>query len=106
MRHRFLTRPLSAVLLALTLVGTLFAAATAGCHRPTAARPTPGRRPPRPPGHPGAEMPTVVLVHGAFADSSGWSDVATALMDQASRSSRSPTRCATRSATAHTCARS
>ena len=42
MRHRFLTRPLSAVLLplalALTLVGTLFAAATSGSPPvPTAA---------------------------------------------------------------------
>ena len=85
MRHRFLTRPLSAVLLALTLVGTLFAAATSGS--------PPG--PPAPPGqasatrHPGpghgpghGDRPTIVLVHGAFADSSGWEAVASRLMDQ------------------------
>ena len=29
-----------------------------------------------------AEKPTIVLVHGAFADSSGWDAVATQLMDQ------------------------
>lgn len=87
MRHRFLPRPLSAVLLALTLVGTLFAASTSGS-------------PPGPPasvaqtvtGHPGGpagpgradrgDRPTVVLVHGAFADSSGWQAVADQLMDQ------------------------
>ena len=87
MRHRFLTRPLSAVLtgLALTLVGTLFAAATSSCRR---ARPRPRARPHGPdrPGHPHhpdhGDRPTVVLVHGAFADSSGWEAVATQLMDQ------------------------
>jgi pimeloyl-ACP methyl ester carboxylesterase len=81
MRHRILTRPLSAVLLALTLVGTLFAAATSGS--------PPG--PPAPPGqasatrHPGpghGDTPTIVLVHGAFADSSGWEAVASRLMDR------------------------
>ena len=49
MRHRFLTRPLAAVLLplvlALTLVGTLFAAATSGCRQ---ARPLPSTAPTRP----------------------------------------------------------
>lgn len=86
MRHRFLTRPLSAVLLALTLVGTLFAAATSGSPpAPTASSVAAAatrsdadtRR------HPdNGDRPTVVLVHGAFADSSGWSAVATQLMDQ------------------------
>ena len=91
MRHRFLTRPLSAVLLplvlALTLVGTLFAAATSSYHRARprprprdpAGRPSTARPPPSP--RPG-DRPTVVLVHGAFADSSGWEAVATQLMDQ------------------------
>jgi pimeloyl-ACP methyl ester carboxylesterase len=99
MRHRFLTRPLSAAVLALTLVGTLFAAATAGSPPgPTSASAAdaaaravvdasarhPGRRGhPAPPGQPdGGDRPTVVLVHGAFADSSGWEAVATQLMDQ------------------------
>ena len=88
MRHRFLTRPLSAVLLplalALTLVGTLFAAATSGSPpvppAAAAAHPDRGHSHPQDPGH--GDRPTVVLVHGAFADSSGWEAVATQLMDQ------------------------
>jgi len=91
MRHRFLTRPLSAVLLpltlALTLVGTLFAAATSGSPPgPTAsATADPAGRSVEPAAtrHPDpGDRPTVVLVHGAFADSSGWDAVATQLMDQ------------------------
>ena len=91
MRHRFLTRPLSAVLLplalALTLVGTLFAAATSGSPPgPTAsaaADPPAAPSSAQPPAHPDPDdRPTVVLVHGAFADSSGWDAVATQLMDQ------------------------
>jgi len=90
MRHRFLTRPLTAVLLplalALTLVGTLFAAATSGSPPgPTAASAARPHGPDRPghPHHPDhGDRPTVVLVHGAFADSSGWEAVATQLMDQ------------------------
>ena len=84
MRHRILTRPLSAVLLALTLVGTLFAAATSGSPPgpPAPASQANATRHPGP-GHPGpADRPTVVLVHGAFADSSGWEAVASRLMDQ------------------------
>lgn len=77
MRHRFLTRPLSAVLLALTLVGTLLVTATAGA--PPAASPAHEARRHHPPDGP---KPTVVLVHGAFADSSGWEAVANRLMDQ------------------------
>jgi pimeloyl-ACP methyl ester carboxylesterase len=83
MRHRFLTRPLSAALLALTLVGTLFAAATSGSPPGPAAAATahPDRgHHPRGPGP--KDRPTVVLVHGAFAGSSGWEAVATQLMDQ------------------------
>ncbi len=88
MRHRFLTRPLSAALLALTMVGTLFAAATAGSPPgPTSASAADARpHGPDRPGHPHhpdhRDRPTVVLVHGAFADSSGWEAVATQLMDQ------------------------
>ncbi len=90
MRHRFLTRPLSAALLplvlALTLVGTLFAAATSSVPPgPTAASAARPHGPDRPghPHHPDhGDRPTVVLVHGAFADSSGWEAVATQLMDQ------------------------
>lgn len=90
MRHRFLTRPLAAVLLplalALTLVGTLFAAATSSVPPgPTAASAARPQGPDRPghPHHPDhGDRPTVVLVHGAFADSSGWEAVATQLMDQ------------------------
>ena len=86
MRHRFLTRPLSAVLLplvlALTLVGTLFAAATSSVPPgPTAASAARPHGPDRPghPHHPDhGDRPTVVLVHGAFADSSGWNAVADA----------------------------
>lgn len=79
MRHTILTRPLSAVLLALTLVGTLLVTATAGAPPgPAASRVHEARR------HhpPDAPKPTVVLVHGAFADSSGWSGVASRLMDR------------------------
>jgi pimeloyl-ACP methyl ester carboxylesterase len=79
MRHRFLTRPMSAVLLALTLVGTLFATATAG-PPPGPTTSSVADAASRHPGH--GDRPTVVLVHGAFADSSGWSAVATQLMDQ------------------------
>ena len=90
MRHRFLIRPLSAALLplvlALTLVGTLFAAATSSVPPgPTAASAARPHGPDRPghPHHPDhGDRPTVVLVHGAFADSSGWEAVATQLMDQ------------------------
>jgi pimeloyl-ACP methyl ester carboxylesterase len=90
MRHRFLTRPLTAVLLpltlALTLVGTLLAAATSGSPPgPTTASTARPHGPDRPghPHHPDhGDRPTVVLVHGAFADSSGWEAVATQLMDQ------------------------
>ncbi|HYJ26332.1 MAG TPA: alpha/beta hydrolase [Nocardioides sp.] len=85
MRHRFLTRPLSAALLALMLVGTLFTAATAGSPPgPASAGGAHARTPGHPgdPAHPGAgDRPTIVLVHGAFADSSGWEAVATKLMD-------------------------
>lgn len=82
MRHRFLTRPLSAVLLALTLVGTLFATATAGGPPRDAAKPLLGAATHGAARHPDTVKPTIVLVHGAFADSSGWSDVASQLMDQ------------------------
>ena len=82
MRHRFLTRPLSAVLLALTLVGTLFATATAGGPPRDAAKPLPSAATHGAARHPDTVKPTIVLVHGAFADSSGWSDVASQLMDQ------------------------
>ena len=84
MRHRFLTRPLSAVLLpltlALTLVGTLFAAATSGSPPgPTAsATADPAGRSVEPAAtrHPDpGDRPTIVLVHGAFADASSWSEV-------------------------------
>jgi hypothetical protein len=59
MRHRFLTRPLSAVLLplalALALVGTLFAAATSGSPpvppAAAAAHPDRGHSHPQDPGH-------------------------------------------------------
>ena len=106
MRHRFLTRPLSAALLALTLVGTLFAAATSGSPPgPAAAATAHPDRGHHPHGPGPKDRPTVVLVHGAFAGSSGWEAVATQLMDQGYPASRSPTRCATRSATAPLSAR-
>ena len=38
--------------------------------------------------------PTVVLVHGAFADASGWNDVIGGLQRRGIPSSRPPTRCA------------
>jgi len=79
MRTRFLTRPLSAVLLALTLVGTLLVTATAGAPPGPAASSAHEARRHHPPQ--GAK-PTVVLVHGAFADSSGWEAVANRLMDR------------------------
>ena len=79
MRHRYLTRPLSAVLLALTLVGTLLVTANAGAPPGPAASPAHDARRHA---HGDGPKPTVVLVHGAFADSSGWSDVASRLMDR------------------------
>ena len=89
MRHRFLTRPLSAVLLplalALTLVGTLLATSTSGSPPGPSAAPAAHadrRGHPHPHGPGQGDRPTVVLVHGAFADSSGWEAVATQLMDQ------------------------
>jgi pimeloyl-ACP methyl ester carboxylesterase len=89
MRHRFLTRPLSAVLLplalALTLVGTLLATSTSGSPpgpSADAAAHADRRGHPHPHGPGQGDRPTVVLVHGAFADSSGWEAVATQLMDQ------------------------
>lgn len=68
-------------------MGTLFAAATSGSPPGPTARSTADpagpsvehaatRHPDR------GDRPTVVLVHGAFADSSGWEAVATQLMDQ------------------------
>ena len=50
-----------------------------------------------------AIKPTIVFVHGAFADSSGWSLVAAGLKPRDTRSSRSRTRCAGRSTTVSTC---
>ena len=79
MRTRFLTRPLSAVLVALTLVGTLLVTATAGAPPGPAASSAHEARRHHPPQ--GAK-PTIVLVHGAFADSSGWEAVANRLMDR------------------------
>ncbi len=76
MTPKFLPRPVTAVFLALSLIGVMLGAAGAVS----------------PPGDPRVAVqahqatkkhgpkPTVVLVHGAFADSSGWSDVAGRLM--------------------------
>ena len=91
MRHRFLTRPLSAALLplvlALTLVGTLFAAATSGlppgptassaadaAARAVSARPTRSSRP----GRPADRRPGARRVRRLQR----WEAVATQLMDQ------------------------
>ena len=55
----------------------------------------------------GAAKPTIVLVHGAFADSSGWNDRRRSpAAATATPSSRSPTRCAGRSPMPSTCASS
>ena len=48
--------------------------------------------------------PTVVLVHGSWADSSGWAGVITRLHDAAIPSSRRRTRCAGCPPTPRTCA--
>jgi len=78
MRLKFLTRPLTAMLLALSMLGVVLGVAGA------ASPPGDGLRAaiqtPHASKKDGAK-PTVVLVHGAFADSSGWSDVAGRLMN-------------------------
>ncbi|WP_322919222.1 alpha/beta fold hydrolase [Nocardioides renjunii] len=74
-----LSRPLSAVVLALVLVGVLLGAA--GAASPPGERARASAHDSGPDG-PHRAKPTVVLVHGAFADSSGWSQVAAQLMDQ------------------------
>lgn len=77
MTPKFLTRPVTALLLALSLLGVMLTAAgaasppgdvRAAVHVAQADKKHPTK-------------PTVVLVHGAFADSSGWSAVAGRLMN-------------------------
>ena len=77
MTPKFLTRPVTAMLLALSLLGVMLTAAgaasppgdvRAAVHVAQADKKHPAK-------------PTVVLVHGAFADSSGWSAVAGRLMN-------------------------
>jgi len=46
--------------------------------------------------------PTVVLVHGAFADASGWSKVTARLQRRGYPVIAPPTRCAASAATPHT----
>ena len=75
-----LTRPFAVLLLVLGMLGTMLGAGVAasspddrtGTDRTSTDRPHTSAR------H--GTKPTVVLVHGAFADSSGWSDVAGRLM--------------------------
>ena len=73
MRLKFLTRPLTAMLLALSMLGVMLGAAGAasppGDGVRTAIQTLQASKK-------DGTKPTVVLVHGAFADSSGWSDVA------------------------------
>ena len=77
MTPKFLTRPVTAVLLALSLLSVMLSAAGASSPLGGAARAA-VEAPPASKQH--DTRPTVVLVHGAFADSSGWSDVAARLM--------------------------
>ena len=42
---------------------------------------------------PGKDKPTIVLVHGAFADASSWNGVVELLQQRATPSSRLPIRC-------------
>ncbi|MDZ5662265.1 alpha/beta hydrolase [Nocardioides sp. S-58] len=67
------------MVLALVLVGVLLGAA--GAASPPGERARASAHDSGPDGRHRAK-PTVVLVHGAFADSSGWSQVAAQLMDQ------------------------
>ena len=50
------------------------------------------------------EAPTVLLVHGAFAESASWNGVIADLQQRGHRSWRWPTRCAACSTTPPTCA--
>ena len=61
-------------LLAAALVAAFTLTASPGATSPTAAPVDVGRH------GPAAPKPTIVLVHGAFADSSGWNDVASRLI--------------------------
>lgn len=63
--RRTRSRQVRAPIAALLLIGLLMATALTASAGATSSRPTP--------------KPTIVLVHGAFADASGWSDVATTL---------------------------
>ena len=92
----------------ITMVALLAATATASPQPPTSRGPagttadsvsamTLSASADRPAGRPAGrgEKPTVVLVHGAFADASGWNDVTDApAVATATPSTRPPTRCA------------
>ncbi len=78
MTRTFLTRPVTAMLLALSLLGVMLSAAGA-TSPPGDASQASVQAPQESRKH--DTKPTVVLVHGAFADSSGWSDVAGRLMN-------------------------
>lgn len=76
----FLTRPMATLVAGLTVLLTILVAASV----PSAAR-TAGEPVAAATGVVDARAgtkPTIVLVHGAFADSSGWNDVAAALLDR------------------------
>jgi len=79
MTPKFLTRPLTAMLLALSLLGAMLGAAGAASPPGDSARA--GIAQPQAANKKLGDKPTVVLVHGAFADSSGWNDVASRLLD-------------------------
>jgi pimeloyl-ACP methyl ester carboxylesterase len=76
-RRRVLAASVAAVLSALAL-GTTSSTAAAG---PDAQRQVTTSDGPHKPGDKRGGKPTIVLVHGAFADSSGWNAVAARLLD-------------------------
>ena len=78
MRPKSLPRPLTAMLLALSLLGAMLG--TAGAASPPGDGVRAAVHVPQASKKHGTN-PTVVLVHGAFADSSGWSDVTGRLMN-------------------------
>lgn len=84
MARKLVSLPLTVVAIAVCLLaavvgGSGATTAAAGSAQPAAAV---AGSPPLPSAQSSATKPTIVLVHGAFADSSGWSGVASRLLDR------------------------
>ncbi|MBM0128127.1 alpha/beta hydrolase [Pimelobacter simplex] len=84
MTRTFFTRPLALLGAALCLLAAVVAGGVGATSAANAARPAVTAAGLKLPAavHAASAKPTIVLVHGAFADSSGWSSVAGNLMDR------------------------